>query len=70
MTGVRISSPVFLATYPEVRVRFPALPDFLTRSVSGTGSTQPLSTIEELLERKSSGSSLEKEITAVGDPPR
>jgi hypothetical protein len=28
------------------------------------------STIEELLERKSSGSGLETEITAVGDPPR
>jgi hypothetical protein len=24
------------------RVRFPALPDFLSSSVSGTGSTQPL----------------------------
>jgi hypothetical protein len=31
----------FLATYPEVRVRFPALPDFLRSSWSGTGSTQP-----------------------------
>jgi hypothetical protein len=31
----------FLATYPEVRVRFPALPDFLISSGSGTGSTQP-----------------------------
>jgi hypothetical protein len=29
-----------------------------------------VSTIEELLERKSSGSGLEIEITAVGDPPR
>jgi hypothetical protein len=26
---------------PEARVRFPALPDFLTSSGSGTGSTQP-----------------------------
>jgi hypothetical protein len=26
---------------PEVRVRFPALPDFLRSSGSGTGSTQP-----------------------------
>jgi hypothetical protein len=31
----------FLATDPEVRVRFPALPDFLASSGSGTGSTQP-----------------------------
>jgi hypothetical protein len=31
----------FLATDPEVRVRFPAQPDFLRSSGSGTGSTQP-----------------------------
>jgi hypothetical protein len=31
----------FLATYLEVRVRFPAPPDFLRSSGSGTGSTQP-----------------------------
>jgi hypothetical protein len=31
----------FLATDPEIRVRFPALPDFLRNSGSGTGSTQP-----------------------------
>jgi hypothetical protein len=31
----------FLATDPEVWVRFPALPDFLRSSGSGTGSTQP-----------------------------
>jgi hypothetical protein len=31
----------FLATNPEVRVQFPALPDFLRSSGSGTGSTQP-----------------------------
>jgi hypothetical protein len=36
----------FLATDPEARVRFPALPDFLGKkkehsSGSGTGSTQP-----------------------------
>jgi hypothetical protein len=30
-----------LATDPEVRVRFPALPDFLRSGGSGTGSTQP-----------------------------
>jgi hypothetical protein len=30
----------FLATDPEVRVRYSALPDFLRNSESGTGSTQ------------------------------
>jgi hypothetical protein len=36
------TSSEFLATDPEVRVRFPALPDDLRSSGSGTGSTQPL----------------------------
>jgi hypothetical protein len=31
----------YLATDPEVQVRFPALPDFLRSSGSGTGFTQP-----------------------------
>jgi hypothetical protein len=31
----------FLATDPEVQVRFPVLPDFLRSSGSGRGSTQP-----------------------------
>jgi hypothetical protein len=31
----------FLATDPEVRVRFPAVSDFLRSSESGKGSTQP-----------------------------
>jgi hypothetical protein len=30
-----------VARDPEVRVRFPALPDFLSSRGSGTGSTQP-----------------------------
>jgi hypothetical protein len=34
------------------------------------GPLSLMSTIEELLERKNSGSGLETEITAVGDPPR
>jgi hypothetical protein len=34
----------FLTADPEVRVRFPALPDFLRSSGSGTGSTQPRDT--------------------------
>jgi hypothetical protein len=43
-------------------VRFPALPDFLSSSLSGTGSTQ------ELLERKSSGSDLESRKYGRGYP--
>jgi hypothetical protein len=31
----------FLATDPEIRVRFPELSDFVTSSGSGKGSTQP-----------------------------
>jgi hypothetical protein len=31
----------FLATDPEARLRFPALPDFLKSSGFGTGSAQP-----------------------------
>jgi hypothetical protein len=42
------------------RVPFPALPDFLGSSASTTGSTQPLSIIEELLEWKSRGSGSRK----------
>jgi hypothetical protein len=49
----------FLVTGPEVRVRFPALPNFLKISGSGTGPLNLVSTTEELLERKSSGSCLE-----------
>jgi hypothetical protein len=40
-------------------VRFPALPDFLRSSGSGTGSLSLLRTTEELLGRKSSGSGQE-----------
>jgi hypothetical protein len=32
----------FLAADPEVRLRFPVLPDFMRSIGSGTGSTQPL----------------------------
>jgi hypothetical protein len=51
-------------------VRIPALPDFLRSGRSGTGCTHSVSTIEELLERKSSGSGLETENTSVGDLSR
>jgi hypothetical protein len=43
--------------YPEIRVRFPALSDF----GSGTGPLSTVSTIEELVETKSSGSGLENQ---------
>jgi hypothetical protein len=29
------------SSWPEIRVRFSAIPDFLSSSGSGTGSTQP-----------------------------
>jgi hypothetical protein len=61
----------FLATDPEFRVRYPALPDFLRSSGSGTRFTQPSEYNWGATWRKSSGSRSRKtEITAVGDPPR
>jgi hypothetical protein len=44
-----VTKSEFLATDPEVRVRFPALPDFLRNSGSGTGSTQPREYSEEIV---------------------
>jgi hypothetical protein len=49
MTASVVYWSVFLAAKPEVRVRFPALPDFLSL----------VSTIKELFGRKRSGSGLE-----------
>jgi hypothetical protein len=49
----------FLATDPLVRVQFPALPDFLKSSGSGTDLLSLVNTVEDLLERKSSCSGLE-----------
>jgi hypothetical protein len=49
----------FLATDPEVQVRFPALSDFLSSSRSGTCPLSLVIKIEGLLERKISGSGLE-----------
>jgi hypothetical protein len=56
----------FLATDPEIRVRFQMLPDFLRSSVSGTGSTQPREYNRGATWKKSSGSGLETKNTAVG----
>jgi hypothetical protein len=39
MTASEVLWSEFLATDPEVLVGFPALPDLLRNSVSGTGST-------------------------------
>ena len=53
------------------RVRFPVLPDFLSISGSGTGSTQPRDVNWGATWIKSSGSGLEKEIkNGRGDPLR
>jgi hypothetical protein len=41
MTASVVKWSEFLATDPEVRARFPALPGLLRSSGSGTGSTQP-----------------------------
>jgi hypothetical protein len=60
----------FLVTDPELRVQFPALPDFLRCSGSGMDPLSLVSTIEELLERKSSVSGLENSEYGRGDPLR
>jgi hypothetical protein len=60
----------FLATYPEVRVRFSALPDILRSSGSGTVPLSLVSTTEELLEIKSSGSGLESREYSRRNPSR
>jgi hypothetical protein len=52
------------------RVRFPALPDFLRSSGSGTGPLSLVSTTEEQLGRNSSGSGLENREYGRGDPLR
>jgi hypothetical protein len=59
-----------LATDQEVRVRFPALPDFLTISGSETCPLSLVSKIEEILERKCSGCSREKLYYGRRDPLR
>jgi hypothetical protein len=58
----------FLATGPEVWARFPALPHFLRRSESELGPLILVSKIEELLERKRSGSGVENRDYGRGDP--
>jgi hypothetical protein len=53
---------------PEVRVKFPAPPDFLRSSGLERGPLGLVSTIEELLERKRSGSILERREYDRRDP--
>jgi hypothetical protein len=62
-----------LATDSEARVRFPALPDFLKKKqVVGLerGLLSLVSTTEELLDKKSSGSCLENREHGRRDPSR
>jgi hypothetical protein len=61
-----------LAVDPDAQVRFPGLPDFLEWEWSGleSGPLSPVSTTQELLGRKSSGSGLEKREYGRRDPSR
>jgi hypothetical protein len=64
------SSGQFLVTDPKVRVRFPALPYFTTSSGLERGPFSFVSTIQELLGRKSSGSGLDRREYGRRDPSR
>jgi hypothetical protein len=68
MTASVVYWSEFLATDPEVRVRFPALPDFLRSSESVTGSTQPREYNWGATWRKSSRSGLENRKYYRRDP--
>jgi hypothetical protein len=57
LCGLVVRVPGFRSRGPGVG--FPALPDFLRSSGSGRGPLSLVSTTEELLGRKSSGSGLE-----------
>jgi hypothetical protein len=52
-------SHMFLASDPDVRVRFPALANFLRSSGLERGQIGLVSATAELLEKKSSGSGIE-----------
>jgi hypothetical protein len=61
---------ILLSTDPGVRVRFPALPNFLRSSGSGTGSTQPREYNWGASRKKSSGSGLVNRYYGRRDPSR
>jgi hypothetical protein len=69
-TASEVQWSEFLATDPEVRVRFLALSDFLRNSGCGTGSTQPLEYNWGATWKKSSGSCLERREYGRGDTLR
>jgi hypothetical protein len=60
----------FLATNPEARIRFPALPAFWEAVDLERGTLSIVNTIEELPERKSSSSGLESREYGHRDPSR
>jgi hypothetical protein len=66
----RLCGLLDLATDPEVRVRFPALPAFLRSSGSGAGSTQPRDYNWGATWSKNSGSGLESREYGRRNPPR
>jgi hypothetical protein len=76
VTASAVSWSECLATDSEARVRFPALPDFPEKKkgkqVVGLerGPLSLVSTIEELLDKKSSGSCLENREYGRMDPSR
>jgi hypothetical protein len=67
---LRSSGQSFWLVNQGSRVRFPALPDFLSSSGTRTGSTQPREDKWGSTWEKSSGSGPENRLTTVGDPQR
>jgi hypothetical protein len=61
-----LSSGKFLATDPEVRVRFPALPDFLRSSGLERGPLSLINTTESYLEEILATPVYKTQNTAVG----
>jgi hypothetical protein len=70
VNGHVLSNTFVSRTDPEVLVRFLAQPDFLRSSDLERGPLSLVSTIEELLGRKSSGFGLENLDYGRRDPPR